>query len=78
MITLNELKEFFEEMFDRELDTALLSEKTTLTDDLGMNSIAMLQMSLALEERYDIEFENSDFTRLKNVGDVIALINSKL
>lgn len=77
MITINELKEVFESIFERELDLATLTEDTNLFDDLGMNSIGMIYMSITLEEKYNIKFENEDFIAIKTIGDVIRLINNK-
>ena len=77
MVTFNELKEIFEEMFKDEINPEVLSENALLVDDLGMNSISMLFMSLTLEERFNIKFDNTDFASLKSVSDVINIINSK-
>lgn len=78
MVTFNELKEIFVNMFKDEINPEVLNENALLIDDLGMNSISMLFMSLTLEERFNIKFDNTDFASLKSVGDVINIINSKM
>ena len=78
MVTIDDLKKIFEAIFESELDVSNVTESTSLIEDLGMNSIAMLYMALTLEEKYNIKFDNSDFQSLKTIGDVMAKIESKV
>lgn len=50
------------------------TEESTLKNDLGLNSIAMLYIIIVIEEKYDISFENAhmdDFKTMKQVIDFI-------
>ncbi len=78
MITVEELKEVLTVLFEGEIDLSNITEETSLTEDLGMNSIGMLYTALTLEEQYGIKFENEDFQSLKTIGDVISKIENKI
>ena len=78
MITVEELKNIFETVFGTAIDVSGLNEKSDLRKDIGMNSISLLYMAMVLEEKYSIQFNNSDFDKIFVVEDVIELIESKV
>lgn len=78
MITIEELKNIFETVFGTAIDVSGLNEKSDLRKDIGMNSISLLYMAMVLEEKYSIQFNNSDFEKIFVVEDVIELIESKV
>ncbi len=49
---------------------------TTLTDDLGADSIDIFQIVMAMEDEFGIEFSNENIQNLKTVGDVVEYIKS--
>lgn len=77
MDELSRLKEIFFDLFgdDNKLDN--INEQTRFIEDLGMNSIAMLSMAIAIEDEFGIKFQNEDLKKLNTVGDAIRCINSK-
>ena len=50
-----------------------LDEDTVLAD-LGADSLDLFQIISALEEEFDIEFDNEEAENLKTVGDAIEYI----
>lgn len=57
--------------------------RTKLTDDtllmdLSVDSIALIEMALELEEDYDVVFQQSDLEGLRTVADVTALVEARL
>ena len=78
MITVEELKNMFETLFGKGIDISNLNEESDLRKDIGMNSISLLYMAMVLEEKYSIQFNNSDFEKIFVVKDVIALVESKV
>ena len=50
-----------------------LDEDTVLAD-LGADSLDLFQIISALEEAFDIEFDNEEAENLKTVGDAIEYI----
>ena len=77
MDELKKLKEIFGDLFgDEKLND--INDQTRFIEDLGMNSIAMLSMAIAIEDEFQIKFQNEDLQKLITVGDVVKCINSKL
>lgn len=72
--TLSKLTELFEKVFENEIDLKDISEESRLIEDIGMNSIGLLYMAMAVEEEFSVSFKNEDFTVLHTVGDVIRKI----
>ncbi len=72
--TFSKLTELFESVFENEIDLKDISEESRLIEDLGMNSIGLLYMAMAVEEEFSVSFKNEDFTLLHTVGDVIRKI----
>ena len=74
MNTFERLVKVFNAVFEGDVDTAAIKPEASLFDDIGINSIGMLYMAMALEEEFAIKFENEDFATIHTVGDVIACI----
>lgn len=77
MNTFDKLREIFKEVFGDEVDISSVSGSSALHDELGINSIGMLYMAMAIEREFGIKFDNSDFEKLITVSDVIAVIDGK-
>jgi len=54
------------------IDTTSISEQTLLGQDLGLDSLTMLLMSLAIETKFNFKFEGMPV--LNTVGDAIDFI----
>ena len=77
MNTFERLIKVFNAVFDNEIDTSNISESSSLIDDIGINSIGILYMALAIEEEFNIKFVNDDFAKIRTVNDVILIIEKK-
>ena len=51
-------------------------EEDTMLADLGADSLDLFQIISALEEEFEIEFDNEEAENLKTVGDAIEYIKS--
>lgn len=78
MNTFERLVKVFKVVFEDEIDVSNLSENANLRDDVGINSIGMLYMAMALEEEFDVKFVNEDFAKITTVSDVISVIEEKM
>ena len=78
MVTVEELKNLFETIFEQELNLDNISENSDLKKDIGMNSISFLYMAMVLEEKYSVKFNNDDFLKISTVKDVMNIIESKV
>lgn len=75
--TVERLIGLFNKVFDGELAVADITAESRLIEDLGMNSIALLYMAIAVEEEFGVKFTNEDFTTLRSVADVVAKIENR-
>ena len=74
MATIEELKGLFTTVFNDELNFSDIKESSNLRKELGMTSVHLLYMAMVIEEKYGVQFTNSDFEKIVTVGDVISKI----
>lgn len=70
------LQTIFSEVFDE--DGLTISPATTAADVEGWDSLAHLRLMLAAEQEFGVRFSAAEIAALTNVGDLAALIQSKL
>ena len=54
-----------------------LNQKLKLNDDLGIDSLAAVELALELENEFDIRIEDEELAKLETVQDVIDIIEAK-
>lgn len=54
------------------------NENANLIDDLGLNSVGILYLVIAIEESFGIRFDDVGTSDLKTVGQVVEYISSKV
>ena len=47
-----------------------------LADDLGADSLAAVELSMALEEAFDVTISDEDLPNMKTVGDLVNFIRA--
>ncbi|MBQ7106826.1 MAG: acyl carrier protein [Clostridia bacterium] len=75
---IERLTELFNSVFEGELKVDSLTEETRLIEDIGMNSIGLLYMAMAVEEEFGVRFTNEDFVSLRTIGDVVKKIEANI
>ena len=61
------------------IDADEISMESSFVDDLGADSVDLVELVLAMEEEFDIgEIDEEDLTSLKTVGDCVRYLNGKL
>ncbi len=60
-----------------EVDREMLSDNTSFIDDLGADSIDLLELVLAFEDEFDVTFDEEDVKCIKTVGDIVEYIENK-
>lgn len=78
MDILERLVKVFHVVFEEDLDLSKLTPEASLREDIGINSIGLLYMAMAVEEEFGIKFKNEDFAEIKTVNDVLTCIQGKL
>lgn len=59
--------------FDEEMIT-----ETTSFEDLGADSLDLVELMMSLEEEFSISADEEELTDIKTVGDVVKLIEANL
>ncbi|MGN0578390.1 MAG: acyl carrier protein [Ruminiclostridium sp.] len=73
MSTLERLKKLFVEIMPQ-TDVSDVNAETSITNDLGVDSLRMVMLAIVLEEEFDIRLNYSD--RFSTVGDIISFIDN--
>ncbi len=61
------------------LDADEITMESSFADDLGADSVDLVELVMAMEEEFDIgEIDEEELTGLKTVGDCVRFLNSKL
>ena len=61
------------------IDADEISMDSSFVDDLGADSVDLVELVMAMEEEFDIgEIDEEDLAGLKTVGDCVLYLNSKL
>ncbi len=55
-----------------------VTEDARLIEDLAVDSLDAVELSLALEEQFNLTVEDHEIEQLQTVSDVITLIQRKL
>ena len=76
-VLLNSVSNFYSDEFYAQM-TDELSEDSLLVADLGLSSVGVLYVVIAIEEFFDIRFDDVGFGDFKTVGDVITYIEAKV
>ena len=76
MTTMEKLTGIFRTVFDNEDIT--IGPETTANDVDGWDSLAHVNLILAVEKGFAIRFTQKELLTFKNVGDLVRSIESKL
>lgn len=71
-----EIAEKVREIISQQLDVdqANIEENASFIDDLGADSLAIVELVLAFEEQFDIDIPDEDTEKIRTVGDAISYI----
>ncbi len=58
------------------VDGETITTETSFIDDLGADSLDIVELIMALEEEFDLQIPDSEAEKIATVGDVIEYIKS--
>ena len=73
---LEKMKEILAEQLGCDAD--MITEETSFKDDLGADSLDLLEVIMALEDEYGIEMNTEDLSDLNTVGDVMNYLKESV
>ena len=59
-------------------DEDKVTMEASLSEDLGADSLAAVELSMALEEEFDVTIADEDLPNLKTVGDLYNYISDHI
>ncbi|MFV0379799.1 MAG: acyl carrier protein [Anaerorhabdus sp.] len=59
------------------VDAEDVKPEANLKDDLGIDSLAAVELALELENEFDIRIEDEELAKLETVQDIVNIIESK-
>ena len=73
---INKLQDIFRDIFD---DYNLVINESTSSDDIeDWDSLTQISLTTAIEKEFEVKFTIQEFMELKNVGEMVLLLTSKL
>lgn len=72
---LDEIKEILEEYID--ISGEEITENTSFQGELSVNSYELMNIVMALEEKFSVEISDRDVIELQTIGDVIRYIEEQ-
>ena len=72
---LEKLKEILEKVIPG-VDVNTVTEDTRLIEDLNFDSLALMMMSMEIEDAFNFRF--TEFVKFETVGDVINYLGSRI
>lgn len=72
---LDKLKEILGKVLP-DLDMSTVTTDTKLIDDLGFDSLALMMMSMEIEDAFGFRFK--EFVRFETVGDVCDYLENRI
>ena len=71
------LKELISEQFG--IDTDSITMETSFVDDLNADSVDLVDLSMALEEEFDMgELSEDEISSISTVGDLVRFLQGKI
>lgn len=67
------------EIVSQQLDVDLneIKETSAFIDDLGADSLAIVELVLAFEEQFEIDIPDEDTEKIRTVGDAVTYISGR-
>ena len=69
---LEQVKNIIEEQLD--IDPSDVNEDSSFIEDLGADSLDIVELIMAFESEFDMEIEDDEVENISTVGDVVRYI----
>ncbi|MET9535118.1 acyl carrier protein [Streptomyces sp. NPDC006649] len=71
---LNAIAKIVEEVVG--VDSAMVTTEKSFVDDLDVDSLAMVEMNMAIEDRFELKIPDDRVAELRTVGDMVSYIGN--
>ena len=73
-MVFDKVKELIAEQLDVKADD--ITETSNIQDDLGADSLDVVDLVMALEDEFDVEIPEDQVENIKTVGDIVKFIDA--
>ncbi len=71
-MTFDKVKEIIVDQLD--VDEDKVTMEASIVDDLGADSLDIVDMVMTLEEEFDVKISDDEVENVKTVGDIVKII----
>ncbi|MGN0448394.1 MAG: acyl carrier protein [Acutalibacteraceae bacterium] len=57
-----------------DLDPETLTEATNIRGELGLNSLELINIAVAIEDEFDVEIPDREVANIETLGDIITVL----
>ena len=57
-----------------DIDPAMLNENTNIRSELGLNSLELVNIAVAIEDEFDVEIPDREVMNIETLADAVAII----
>ena len=57
-----------------DIDPNTLTEETNIRSELGLNSLELINIAVAIEDEFDVEIPDREVGNIETIGDAIKVI----
>ena len=75
-MVFDKVKKIIVDQLDVEEDK--VTEAASITEDLGADSLDVVDLVMSFEEEFDIEIPDDQVEKIKTVGDIVKFIEEKV
>lgn len=75
-MVLEKVKMILSNQFDVEED--IITPETNIADDLGADSLDVVDMLMSLEDEFDVEIPDDEIEKIRTVGDLVTYIEENM
>ena len=75
-MVLEKVKMILSSQFDVEEDS--ITPETNIADDLGADSLDVVDMLMSLEDEFDVEIPDEEIERIRTVGELVAYLEENM
>lgn len=61
-----------------EVDESIISDGSSITGDLGADSLDLVDLAMSIEDEFDIELSDEALDKIKTVGDLVVYIEDRI
>lgn len=75
-MVLEKVKAILSAQFD--VDENTITEETDIANDLGADSLDVVDMLMSLEDEFDVEIPDEEIEKLTKVGKLVAYLEERI